>query len=86
MPSLPPAILRPLLAAAVVLASLAAATQWTAALFAYHPALGAPSLDLLGLKLYAPWKVFSWWLACEKQDGVKGGHQIACPSTAKYLR
>ena len=63
MPSLPPAIVRPLLAAAVVLASLVAATQWTAALLAYHPALGAPWLDLLGLKLYAPWKVFSWWLA-----------------------
>jgi type IV secretion system protein VirD4 len=63
MPSLPPAIVRPLLAAAVVLASLIAATQWTAALLAHHPALGAPWLDLLGLKLYAPWKVFSWWLA-----------------------
>ena len=63
MPPLPPAIVRPLLAAAVVLASLAVETQWTAALLAHHPALGAPWLDLLGLKLYAPWKVFSWWLA-----------------------
>jgi type IV secretion system protein VirD4 len=63
MPSLPPALLRPLLAAAVVLAALVAATQWTAALLAHHPALGAPWLDLLGLKLYAPWKLFSWWLS-----------------------
>jgi hypothetical protein len=63
MPALPSAVLRPLLAATVVLASLVAATQWTAALLAHHPALGAPWLDLLGLKLYAPWKVFSWWLA-----------------------
>jgi type IV secretion system protein VirD4 len=63
MPSLPPAIVRPLLATGVVLASLVAATQWTAALLAYHPALGAPWLDLLGLKLYAPGQVFSWWLA-----------------------
>jgi type IV secretion system protein VirD4 len=63
MPSLPPVLLRPLLAAAVVVASLVAATQWAAALLAHHPALGAPWLDLLGLKLYAPWKVFSWWLA-----------------------
>ena len=62
MPSLPPAILRPLLAAAVVLCSLIAATQSTAALLAWQPALGAPWLDLLGLKLYAPWNVFSWWL------------------------
>jgi type IV secretion system protein VirD4 len=46
-----------------VLACLVAATQWTAALLAYQPALGTPWLDLLGLKLYAPWKVFSWWLA-----------------------
>ncbi len=63
MPSLPPAILRPLLPAAVVLVSLVAATQWTAALLAYQPALGTPWVDLLGLKLYAPWKIFSWWLA-----------------------
>ena len=42
MPSLPSAIVRPLVAAAVVLASLATATQWTAALLAYHPALGVP--------------------------------------------
>jgi type IV secretion system protein VirD4 len=63
MPSLPTAVARPLLAAAVVLVSLAAATQWTAALLDYHPALGAPWLDLLGLKLYAPGQVFSWWLA-----------------------
>jgi type IV secretion system protein VirD4 len=63
MPSLPQAIVRPLLAAAVVLAAVVAATQWTAALLAHHPALGAPWLDLLGLKLYAPRRVFSWWLA-----------------------
>jgi len=63
MPSLPSAVLRPLLPAAVVLVCLVAATQWTAALLAYQPALGTPWLDLLGLKLYAPWKLFSWWLA-----------------------
>ena len=37
---------------------LAAATQWAAAMLGYQPALGAPALDLLGLKLYAPWKLF----------------------------
>jgi type IV secretion system protein VirD4 len=63
MHSLPSAIVRPLIAAVVVLASLTVATQWTAALLAHHPALGTPWLDLLGLKLYAPWKIFSWWLA-----------------------
>ena len=63
MPSLSSVLLRPLLPAAVVLACLVAATQWTAALLAYQPALGTPWLDLVGLKLYAPWKLFFWWLA-----------------------
>jgi type IV secretion system protein VirD4 len=33
----------------------------------YQPALGAPLVDLLGLKLYAPWKLFAWWLAFDGQ-------------------
>ena len=56
-----------LIAIAVVFAALVAATQWTAAMLAYQPALGAPWLDLVGLKLYAPWKVLAWWLAFEAQ-------------------
>jgi len=63
MPSLPSVLARPLLATAMVLGCLWAATQWTAAMLAYQPALGAPWIDLLGLKVYAPWKLFSWWLA-----------------------
>ena len=38
------------------------ATQWAAAMLGHQLALGAPILDLLGLKVYAPWK-FVWWLA-----------------------
>ena len=56
-----------LIAIAVVVAALVAATQWTAAMLAYQPALGAPWLDLGSIKLYAPWKVFAWWLAFEPQ-------------------
>ena len=33
----------------------------------YQPALGAPWIDLLGLKIYAPWKLFVWWLAFDAQ-------------------
>ena len=51
----------------VVFAALVVATQWTAAMLAYQPALGAPWLDLVGVKLYAPWQVFAWWLAFEAQ-------------------
>ena len=55
------------LAAAAAFVCLAAATQWAAAMLAFQPALGAPAIDLLGLKLYAPWKLFSWWLAYDSQ-------------------
>lgn len=33
----------------------------------YQTALGTPWLDLLGLKVYAPWKLFAWWLAFDSQ-------------------
>src|SRR4029079_12129373 len=50
-----------------MLLCLAAATQWAAAMLGYQPALGGPLIDLLGLKLYAPWKLFTWWLAFDAQ-------------------
>ncbi len=52
---------------ALVIASLWAATQWAAAMLGYQAALGAPWLDLLGLKIYAPWQLFVWWLAFDAQ-------------------
>ena len=55
------------LAAAAVLLCLAAATQWAAEMLVFQPVLGAPAIDLLGLKLYAPWKLFAWWLAFDAQ-------------------
>jgi type IV secretion system protein VirD4 len=51
----------------VVVTSLWAATQWAAAMLAYQPALGAPLLDLVLIKLYAPWQLFAWWLAFDAQ-------------------
>jgi type IV secretion system protein VirD4 len=55
------------IAVLLVLSSLWAATQWAAAMLAYQPALGAAWLDLLGIKIYAPWNLFRWWLAFEQQ-------------------
>ena len=50
------------IASALVLtiAALWAGTQWAADLLEYQAALGAPWLDLLGVKVYAPWKLFVW--------------------------
>ena len=45
------------------LGGLWAATQWAAAMLAYQPALGAPLAEAFGCALYAPWKLFGWWLA-----------------------
>src|SRR5262245_35412918 len=43
------------------------ATQWAAAMLGYQSALGAPMIEFLGLKIYAPWKLFVWWLAFDAQ-------------------
>jgi type IV secretion system protein VirD4 len=57
------------IASALVLtiACLWAATQWAAAMLGYQPALGTPWIDLFGIKVYAPWKLFPWWLAFDAQ-------------------
>ncbi|HEY1243954.1 MAG TPA: type IV secretory system conjugative DNA transfer family protein, partial [Hyphomicrobiaceae bacterium] len=49
------------------LASLWTATQWAASMLAYQPALGTPLVDLDVFKLYAPWQLFTWWLAFDTQ-------------------
>ena len=61
------AITQGLIALTLVTASLIVATQWAAAMLGYHPALGTAWCDLFGLKLYAPWKLFVWWLAFDSQ-------------------
>jgi type IV secretion system protein VirD4 len=67
VPSLRSSISQGLLAVTVTLACLIAATQWAAAMLGYQAALGAPWIDLLGFKFYAPWKLFAWWLAFDGQ-------------------
>src|SRR3954452_21619549 len=54
-------------AVVLVIASLWAATQWAAAMLGYQPVLGAHWIDLFGLKVYGPWKLFVWWLAFDAQ-------------------
>ena len=67
MPSLRIAFIQGALAVALVIGCLAAATQWTAAMLAYQPALGAPWLTLFSLPVYPPWQLFPWWLAFDAQ-------------------
>ncbi|NOU05200.1 MAG: type IV secretory system conjugative DNA transfer family protein, partial [Hyphomicrobiaceae bacterium] len=43
------------------------ATQWAAAKLAYQAALGTPWVEIAGHALYAPWKVFGWWVAFDAQ-------------------
>ena len=52
MPSLRIAFIQGALAVALVIGCLAAATQWTAAMLAYQPALGAPWFMLFSLPVY----------------------------------
>ncbi len=54
-------------AAVLTLISLWAATQWVAAMLGYQAALGASWTELAGIKIYAPWQLFSWWLAFDHE-------------------
>ena len=51
------------LSVALAIAALWAATQWTAAQLGHQVALGPVWTTVLGIPLYAPWKVFPWWLS-----------------------
>src|SRR5215831_819530 len=51
----------------MVLLSLWAATQWAASMLGYQPALGPHWFELLGIKIYAPWSLFEWWVAFDSQ-------------------
>ena len=68
MPSIRIAIQQGLLAIGAVVMTMVAATQWAAAMLGHQAALGAPWMDLFGFKLYAPWKLFRWWLAFDAQE------------------
>ena len=55
------------IAVALVVSAMWAATQWAAASLGFQAALGAPWISLAGLPIYAPWKLFPWWLAFDAQ-------------------
>lgn len=38
-----------------------AATQWVAFRLGFQSQLGLPMTDILGLPIYRPWQVFTWW-------------------------
>jgi type IV secretion system protein VirD4 len=59
--------LQAMTAAGLALICLWAATQWAAQMLGYQPALGSPVFTLAGLRIYAPWQLFSWWLSFENQ-------------------
>ena len=61
------ALARGLIAIALVVGCLVAATQWAAAMLDYQTGLGSPWIDLLGIKVYAPWKLLVWWLSFDAQ-------------------
>jgi len=45
----------------VALGGVWTATQWTAAALGYQSRHGAPWLNLSGVPVYEPWKLFEWW-------------------------
>jgi type IV secretion system protein VirD4 len=52
------------------------ATEWTAAKLGFQARLGAPWLDLYGLPIYHPWRLFEWWYVYESyapEIFMKGG-------------
>lgn len=55
------------IAALAVVLCLWAATQWAAAMLGHQAALGPAWIDAVGLKIYAPWQLFVWWLAFDAQ-------------------
>ena len=67
MPQFRTSIAQGLLAVSIVVVCLVAATQWAAMMLDHQPALGSPTFEFVGLKLYAPWKLFVWWLAFDAQ-------------------
>ena len=68
------------IAATLMLLTLFAATQWAAAMLLPSAPLGEPLVSLLGVSIYAPWKLFVWWLAfgAEREDAfARAGAVVA---------
>ena len=66
-------------AALAPLACLWAATEWAASRLSFQPALGPALIEIRGVKVYAPWKLFSWWIAfdAEASDVFAGAGLLA---------
>jgi type IV secretion system protein VirD4 len=60
-------LLQATVALLIVTAALFTTTHWAASMLGNHLALGEPWLHILELKLYAPWKLFVWWVAFDSQ-------------------
>jgi len=67
MPSIRFSVLQAALAPLIVAVALFVSTQWAADMLGNQPELGEPCLHVLGLKIYAPWKLFVWWLEFNTQ-------------------
>jgi type IV secretion system protein VirD4 len=63
MPSARFVLIQAVVSLVLAIAALCAATQWAAAMLGYQAALGLPLGSFAGIALYAPWKLFPWWLA-----------------------
>jgi type IV secretory pathway TraG/TraD family ATPase VirD4 len=60
-------VLQAALALLIVVTALFVSTQWAAHMLGNQPELGEPWLHVLGLKIYAPWKLFVWWIEYDTQ-------------------
>ena len=49
----------------IIMAAMAAATQFVAASFGFDRALGEPWFVLGAMPVYYPWRLFEWWFAYE---------------------
>ena len=49
----------------IILSSIWGATQWTALILGYQPALGRPWFFIGETPVYVPWRLFQWWYAYE---------------------
>ena len=62
------------------------ATQWASLMLGQQPALGTPWISFAGVAVYAPWKLFVWWMPFDAQApqvfrragllAIAGGHCI----------
>jgi len=67
MPSSRSLVLQAVTAVLLTIGLVWAATQWAAAMLGHQPALGAPWISLGGVAVYAPWRLFAWWIAFDAQ-------------------